>query len=85
MTERLTGEDLTLLREGCFTRDGGRCVRCDKKLHFHARFDGDPDAYDMAHKRNKRMYGDSLENVEAWCHACHMGYHQGGKPCRSKR
>lgn len=85
MTERLTGESLDLLRAGCFTFYGGRCVRCDKKLHFNARFDGDPDAYDMAHKRNKRMYGDSLENVEALCHACHMEYHSGGKPCRSKR
>jgi hypothetical protein len=81
---RLKGDDLTALRLACFMRDRGRCVVCEKRLHLDPRFDGDPDAYDMAHKRNKRMHGDSLGNVEAQCHRCHMNYHAGEKPCPAK-
>ena len=82
---RLKGSDLGALRVACFIRDGGRCVRCGKNLLLNPRFDGDPDAYDMAHKRNKAMWGDTLDNVESLCHEDHMKSHNaGGKPCPAK-
>jgi hypothetical protein len=66
-------------------RDKERCVQCGKRLHLNARFDGDPDAYDMAHRRNKAMWGDTLDNVESLCHDCHMKSHNaGGKPVPRK-
>jgi len=76
---RLTGIDLADLRARCFDRDGGECQNCGKRLYINARFAGDPDAYDMAHVRNKRMYGDAMDNVRALCHRCHMLEHAGGK------
>lgn len=85
---RLRGYALKALRLACFMRDGGRCVTCRRPMHLEPRFDGDPDAYDMAHKRNKRMHGDTLEQVEAKCHSCHMLIHRYGptmeKPCPPK-
>jgi hypothetical protein len=33
----------------------------------------------MAHKRNKRMYGDVLSNVETMRHECHMRTHTEGR------
>jgi len=82
---RLKGEALETLRLDCFLRDRGRCVKCGKVIHLFSRFYGDPDAFDMAHKRNKRMWGDSLDNVESECHDCHMKSHNaGGKPCPKK-
>lgn len=82
---RLKGDALIGLRIACFLRDTGRCVNCGKQLHFEARFDGDPDAYDMAHKRNRRMWGDNIDNVESLCHDDHMKSHNaGGKPCPPK-
>ncbi len=89
MTIRLKGDDLRALRLACFMLSDGRCTRCGKKLYFTARFAGDPDAYDMSHKRNKRMHGDSLDNVESLCHRDHMLQHSYGKsyikPVPSKR
>jgi hypothetical protein len=81
---RLKGLSLEALRLDCYLRDTGRCVKCDKRVHLFSRFDGDPDAYDMAHRRNKRMWGDNLDNVQAECHACHITGHNGGKPCPKK-
>lgn len=78
LVPRLTGEALHLLRNDCWNRDRGRCQDCGKVLYYSARFDGDPDAYDMAHRRNKRMYGDTLENVRTLCHRCHMQEHTKG-------
>jgi 5-methylcytosine-specific restriction endonuclease McrA len=81
---RIDGKRLAALRLICFARYRGLCMVCGKKLYLNARFDGDPDAYDMAHKRNKRMWGDNLDNVQAECHACHMTGHSGNKPCPPK-
>jgi hypothetical protein len=81
---RLQGKALSTLRMECWVRDGGRCVKCYTKLHYEPRYDGDPNAYDMAHKRNRRMYGDSIGNVQAECHSCHMKGHSGEKPCPKK-
>ncbi|WP_297846267.1 hypothetical protein [Pseudomonas sp.] len=81
---RLTGEDLTRLREQCFARDGNRCVDCLNWVADHF-----PDWHDrkahMAHVQNKRMYGDTLENVRTKCRRCHMDIeHSGGKVVPAK-
>ena len=76
---RLTGKELEQLRWDCWIRDGGFCRDCEGATYYQARFDGDPDAYDMAHKRNKRMHGDTLSNVVTKCHRCHMREHTKGR------
>lgn len=45
---RLKGKQLSALRLLCYVRDEGLCMRCGKLLQFEPRFDGDPDAYDIA-------------------------------------
>jgi len=86
---RLTGKTLEALRLACYLRDKGQCVKCGRKMLFKARFPNDPIAFDMAHKRGKRMHGDTLNNVESLCHAEHMLQHRYGKsyqkPVPSKR
>jgi hypothetical protein len=74
---RLYGADLEALRAQRWILDGGICGRCGIATYLEARFDGDPMAYDMSHKRNKRMYGDSFENTKSLCHLCHMREHSG--------
>ncbi len=75
---RLKGADLEWLRYHCWKRDEGKCQDCGIMVYWQARFDGDPEAYDMAHVRNKRNYGDTLENVKTLCHCCHMREHTEG-------
>ena len=36
---------------------------------------GASQSYHMAHIRNKRMYGDTLENIRALCGDCHRAEH----------
>jgi len=74
---RLYGRALTELRNACWLRDEGRCQSCDTPTYKNPLFDGDPMAFDMAHIRNKRMYGDVLENVRTLCHHCHSKEHSG--------
>ena len=81
---RLYGADLTALRDVCWDRDKGICLTCGKRLYKQARFDGDPDAYDMAHCGSRRLYGDVITNVRSLCHRCHMLEHAGGKPVPAK-
>ena len=76
---RLTGIELFNLRFDCWLRDDFSCQSCGRIAYFRPRYDGDPKAYDMAHIRNKRMYGDTLENVKTLCHECHMREHTEGK------
>jgi hypothetical protein len=76
---RLYGSDLTGLRRECFERDGYRCQRilhdlgfprrCLKKVRWES---GHPDSGHMAHVRNKRMYGDVIDNVSTNCDECHL-------------
>jgi len=75
---RLKGDPLTKLREACFKRDGGLCVCCGRPVRDNVP-DWHPDKYDMAHIKNKRMYGDTLDNVKTMRHECHMREHNGGK------
>lgn len=63
---------MRVLRFKVFIRDGQRCVKCKVKLSFE-----DPPKFGMpvmhlSHIRNKRMWGDTLENTEARCGECHL-------------
>lgn len=66
---RRTGEALTQLRWDCYYRDGQRCVTCKRWVRFES---GEWDSMHMAHVRNKRMYGDTLDNVRTKCGECHL-------------
>lgn len=90
-TVRLYGDDLEALREEAFIRSGGHCEmerdgeRCNYRI---TRTNSE-----MAHVRNKRMYGDTPDNILMSCKnridgqpGCHtLSHNAGGKPCPSKR
>jgi len=77
---RLRGKKLEELRYARFLRDNETCLDCGKKVYYTARFDGDPDAYDMAHIVSRGAGGsDTIENTKTLCHACHMREHTEGK------
>lgn len=71
---RLHGKALQDLRLACYRRDGGICQVCGQRVYFHAHHSAS-NSYHMAHRRNKRMYGDVLENVRALCGDCHRAEH----------
>jgi 5-methylcytosine-specific restriction endonuclease McrA len=85
---RLEGRELENLRDDCYQRDNRICQRCGKVTDIHLPQEYD-DSFHMAHRRNKRMWGDSLENVQTECGSCHRKYHQNGpsmeKPCPPKQ
>jgi 5-methylcytosine-specific restriction endonuclease McrA len=85
---RLKGDDLKMLRLECWERDGGICQKCGARTLID-RPPEHPLAFHMAHKRNKRMWGDSLDQVQAECGDCHRKYHQFGPsmtpPCPPKK
>jgi 5-methylcytosine-specific restriction endonuclease McrA len=76
--ERLRGDDLTKLREECLERDSGICQACGKLVN-PTLSDRCDDSFHLAHKRGKRMWGDSLDNVEVNCGKCHGTFHAYGK------
>lgn len=80
---RLKGKEMDALRIACFLRDGGRCTKCKQRVYLNAP-DWHPLKADMAHIRNKRMFGDVLSNVKLMCHKEHMEAHGGGKPVPKK-
>ena len=77
---RLKGEGILVLREACFERDRGICVRCGIPLRLER---GHWNSMEMAHLRGKRNWGDSLDNVRAlcgpWANGCHRTEHIFGK------
>ena len=81
-TIRLTGKALEVLRRDCFERDKGVCQECGIALLWEPRFNGDRQAYDMAHIQSRGAGGsDILDNVRSLCHSCHMKEHNcGGRP-----
>lgn len=82
---RLKGSKLDHLRQQVFYRDGGKCTNCGRSLVYNPESIFQPNAYHMAHKRNKRMWGDTLENTHAKCSHCHLVIEHGGdKPCPAK-
>jgi hypothetical protein len=72
---RLYGQDLEFLRRECYDRDEGRCqwvedgLKCNKLLPFHG-----PVFLraHMAHIRNRRNYGDTIDNVRILCPHHHL-------------
>lgn len=80
---RLTGNAMRKLRMDRFLLDGGRCVDCRCLVSFNGNNPKMPPMH-LAHVRNKRMYGDSLENTRTKCSFCHSKEHSGGKPCPPK-
>ena len=74
---RLKGTALIELRIACYMRDKGLCQRCGKGVVFDMNQEC-ADSFHMAHRRNKRMWGDTLENVQTECGACHRQYHAQG-------
>ena len=76
---RLKGDPLKKLRQACFERDGGMCVKCGIPVRDDLP-DWHPRKYDMMHKRSRGAGGsDVLDNVETGCHACHMRSHTEGE------
>lgn len=77
---RLSGAALSRLRIQCFERDQMWCQQCSRMTLWKPRFDGDPQAYDMAHIISRGAGGsDTLDNVRTLCHSCHMAEHNKGK------
>lgn len=81
---RLYGPALTALRSECYDRDKGRCVDCGRYLIFES---GYWNSMHMAHIGNKRMYGDTIENVLTKCDDCHLVKEHNPKsvPAKPKR
>lgn len=77
---RLYGPDLTALRRMCFERDGYTCVDCHQLVAWdiHDARALQLPVGEMSHVRNKRMYGDTLENVVTRCRSCHRESHTRG-------
>jgi hypothetical protein len=71
---RLKGDDLTELRFACYERDKAICQRCGH-MTFNRLPQEHDESYHMAHRKGKRMFGDSLDNVQTECGACHRRYH----------
>jgi 5-methylcytosine-specific restriction endonuclease McrA len=80
---RLKGQELEDLRQACWARDKGCCVDCGQHAVYYAPHMWS-NSYHMAHVRNKRMWGDNLDNVVTKCGDCHRSEHAGGKPVPSK-
>jgi 5-methylcytosine-specific restriction endonuclease McrA len=77
---RVTGADMADLRSRRWRLDRGICHTCGIATFYWPRFDGDPQAYDMAHIVSRGAGGsDVIENVRTECHSCHMREHNGGK------
>jgi 5-methylcytosine-specific restriction endonuclease McrA len=82
---RLYGKALTKLRRDCFDRDRFICVDCARTVAWDERDarEFDLPIGEMSHVKNKRMYGDTLDNVVTRCRECHQKSHNcGGRPLR---
>jgi len=74
---RLIKGDLENLRRQCWERDKGLCQTCGRMTQFGLHHYW-PQSFHMAHRRNKQMWGDNLDNVQTECGACHRKFHQFG-------
>lgn len=73
---RLKGKAMGDLREAAWQRDKGICQRCFLPCN--------PNDWDLAHRRGKRMWGDSLENVQVEHRFCHRILFHNPKACPPK-
>lgn len=75
------------LRVDVYERDNGQCVNCGKPVIFDAPHEW-PNSFHLAHRKGKRMHGDSAENTQTECGQCHREFHNFGpsrtKPCPPK-
>ncbi len=81
---RLRGNAMRKFRFEIFMRDQQRCLKCGCRVSFNGK---DPKMRPMhlAHRRNKRMWGDSFENCFTACSRCHLvDLHMGGKVVPAK-
>src|SRR5579859_3968535 len=76
---RLRGKALADLRYHRWMLDMRRCVVCGVRTFWQARYEGDPQAYGLAHVTSRGASGgDTLENTRTKCHSCHMQEHTKG-------
>jgi hypothetical protein len=81
---RLKGNAMRKLRMDRFLLDCGRCVDCGVLVSFNGNNPKIPPMH-LAHVRNKRMFGDTLENTRTKCSFCHLvKEHNGGKVVPAK-
>lgn len=74
---RLDADGMARLRAQVFERDNATCKRCGRRV-FYAVLQERDDSFHLAHRRNKRMWGDTLENTQCECGSCHRTYHRNG-------
>lgn len=74
---RLKGDALEALRLACWGRDKGECQKCGRFTFPSEPRESDV-SYHMSHKRGKRMWGDSLDQIEVLCGRCHRAFHNFG-------
>ena len=71
---------MQVLRQAAWERDRGVCQRCFLQVGS--------EAWQLSHRRGKRMWGDHLENVQVEHEKCHREFHQYGptglKPVKKK-
>lgn len=65
------------LRDEAYERDMGLCVTCGKRVNLEAPIIADNSMH-LAHRKNKRMHGDHIGNVDTQCGECHRKYHNCG-------
>ena len=82
---RLYGKDLEGLRRQCWERDVSCCQwpGCGVWCRWES---GYSDSGHMTHIKNKRMYGDTIDNVRVLCATHHLihEHNAGGHPCPPK-
>lgn len=68
---RLKGNAMKKFRFEVFMRDNKRCVICGCLVSFSGKDQVLPPMH-LAHRRNKRMWGDTLENCITTCSSSHL-------------
>lgn len=80
---RLKGNAMRKFRFEIWMRDGKSCVKCGQEVSFNGKRADIPPMH-LAHKRNKRMHGDTPENCITACPTCHLVGMHNPKPCPPK-
>ena len=78
---RLNPLDLRALREQVYAEQKGLCDVCQRPVPL----DGDVfHRIHLAHRRNRRMWGDGRDNVHGLCFECHIIDEHNPKACPRK-